>query len=264
MTFAATSRARSPVLQKPLKAKMAKIDYSKAEREMHEALQRMRVKSLAEGKSVTSQRASEYYGLEEQDPRPTPEEPVAKLLREEAAKQEVLEKLEQQQLSSQEMGPSTPIDEPVLIEQEEEEPAFEVIGKPPVYDVLRKARGQSIRPPKAIASPPPEVPPSDAFFEPSSLLYILRQHILWLKRKRYDNRYEMLGTTREEVMAFRHTKRLSDEQLARIKELNARAEEVKAGILAEQGIKTDETQIERQKEKHRTKRFNIKETWLPL
>lgn len=245
---------------------MGKIDYSKAEREMHEALQRMRVKNLAEGKSVTSKRASEYYGLEEQAPRPTPEEPVAKLLREEAAKEEVEEKkrLEQKdQPSPSETGQEQP--SPISTEaEEEEEIPFEIIRRPPVYDVMRKARGQSRRPPKAIAAPPPEVPPSDKFLEPSSHLYILRQHILWLKRKHFDNRYELLGTTREEVMAFRHAKRLSDEQVQRIKELNYRAEEVKAGILAESGVKTEEMLIQQQKQKHKTKRFNVKDTWLPL
>ena len=252
---------------------MAKIDYSKAEREMHEALQRMRVKNLAEGKSVTSQRASEFYGLGEETPRPTPEEPVSKLLREEAAKEEVFEKkhedkkkqlLAQEGIPLTEKGEETPIRETVEIEEEDEDPSFEIIRRPPVYDVLRKARAQSIRPPKALASPPSDVPPSDKFLEPTSLLYILRQHILWLKRRHFDNRYEILGSTRNEVMAFRHTKRLSDEQLARIKELNARAEEIKAEILAKEGIMTEEKQIERQKEKHKTKRFNVKETWLPL
>jgi hypothetical protein len=260
---------------------MAKIDYSKAEREMHEALQRMRVKDLAEGKSVTSQRASEYYGLEEQTPRPTPEEPVAKLLREEAAKEELLEKkLAEEKLhpiieaTPQEEGAEATItrkneafDEPLLSledEEEEEETTFEIIRRPPVYDVMRKVRTQSKRPPKAVASPTADVPPSDTFLEPASHLYILRQHILWLKRRHYDNRYEMLGTTRDEVMSFRHAKRLTDEQLARIKELNDRAEEVKASLLAEEGIKSDEQHIEQQKAKHKTKRFNVKESWLPL
>ena len=65
-------------------------------------------------------------------------------------------------------------------------------------------------------------------------------------------------------MTLRHAKRLTDEQLARIKEINARAEEVKAGLLAEEGIKSDEQHIEQQKEKHKTKRFNVKDSWLPL
>ncbi len=253
---------------------MAKLDYSKAEREMHEALQRMRVKNLAEGKTVTSRRAMEYFGLQEEEPRPTPEEPVARLLREEAH----VEEEQAQKGSEDEEAPPPPATAPEQFDIEaplpfsedgelssgEEEPEFEVIRRPPVYDVLRKARAQSGRPPKSIASPPPEVPPSDTFFEPASQLYILRQHIFWLKRKHVEERYEILGTTREEVMDFRRAKRLTDAQLARIKELNARAEEVKAAILAEEGVESEEKRIEREKQKHKTKRFNVKETWLQL
>ena len=242
---------------------MAKIDYSKAEREIHTALQRMRVKNLAEGKSVTSQRAAEYYGLNEPSPRPTPEEPVAKLLREEAAKEEVAEEKEKVK-AAQPPPEEGAVPQLMPRARDKEPPAFEIITKPPVYDVMTKARGQSQRPPKYVAQEPPEVPPSDKFFEPASQLYILRQHILWLKMKHYDNRYEMLGTSREEIMSFRRSKRLSEEQTSRIKELNARAEEVKAGIMAEQGMKTEDKQIEKQQIKHKTKRFNVKETWLPL
>jgi hypothetical protein len=242
---------------------MAKIDYSKAEREMHTALQRMRVKNLAEGKSVTSQRAAEYYGLNEPTPRPTPEEPVAKLLREEAANEELAEE-KAKALAAQPPPEQGAEPEPLPRVKEKEAPVFEVISKPPVYDVMRKARGQSQRPPKFVAQEPSDVPPSDKFLEPASQLYILRQHILWLKRKHYDNRYEMLGTTREEIMSFRRSKRLSEEQNVRIKELNSRAEEVKAGIMAEEGMKTEDKQIEKQQIKHKTKRFNVKETWLPL
>lgn len=266
---------------------MAKIDYSKAEREMHQAIQRMRVKNLAEGKSVTSKRAAEYYGLQEPEPRPTPEEPVARLVREEAALEEISAQETKQPLPPEvpspgegglpeQQRPEEPSGEFFLGEDEdkeielatvsefEEEPAFETITEPPVYDVLRKARKQSERPPKFTAAPPPDVPPSDTFFEPASHLYILRQHILWLKRRHYDNRYELLGTTRDEVMGFRRAKRLTDDQLARIKELNARAEEVKASILTDEGLHTEEAQIEAEQERHKTKRLNVKDTWLPL
>ena len=41
-------------------------------------------------------------------------------------------------------------------------------------------------------------------------------------------------------------------------------DEAKAQILAKEGMVTEEKQIEKQKEKHKTKRFNVKETWLPL
>lgn len=249
---------------------MAKIDYSKAERELHEALQRMRIKNLEEGKTVLSKRAAEYYGLEEKEPRPIPEESVAKLLREEAAREEAEE---QKQKEVEKLKPiKEKIEEgkvafppPPSVEEEEEiENPLEIVRELPVYDVMKKAKPQSVRPPKAALPPLPEVPPSDKFFEPTSHLYILRQHILWLKRKHYDNRYELLGTTREEVMGFRKTKRLSEAQLSRIKELNARADEVKADIMAKEGMHTDEKQIETQKQKHRTKRFNVRDTWLPL
>ena len=100
------------------------------------------------------------------------------------------------------------------------------------------------------------------FLESSSPLYVLRQHVLWLKRHHKDNRYELLGTTRSEIMALRTAQRLSEEQLVRIKEINARAEEIRAEILASKG--SDEGEIEDQKKKQKTKRFNVKDTWLPL
>lgn len=261
---------------------MGKIDYSKAEREMHDALQRMRVKELAEGKSVTSQRAADYYGLAQNTPRPTPEEPVAKLVREEAArlestqkrkKEEEIEakKLAEERAKAPQVGTSPVPQQPLPMKQppklsaeppEEEE--FEVVKRTPQYDVLRKARRQSVRPPKFTAPPPPDVLPSDTFREQPSPLIVLRQHILWLKRRHREDRYEVLGTTRAEVMAFRTAQRLTEAQIKRIKEINVRAEEVKAGILASEGIKTEEANVEAQQKKSKEKRFNVKDTWLPL
>jgi hypothetical protein len=253
---------------------MGKIDYSKAEREMHDAMQRMRVKQLAEGKSVTSQRAADYYGLSQETPRPTPEEPVAKLVREEAAKLESAHKRKKEEEAvrqlAEEKAPqetATPPSQPhpkkgadELAEEEE----FEVIKQTPKYDVLRKARQQSIRPPKFTAPPPPDVPPSDKFREAASPLIVLRQHVLWLKRRHREDRYEVLGTTRAEVMGFRTAKRLTEEQIKRIKEINVRAEEVKAEILASEGVKTEEASVEKEQKKSKEKRFNVKDTWLPL
>ena len=68
--------------------------------------------------------------------------------------------------------------------------------------------------------------------------------------------------TRAEIMAFRAEKRLSEEQLVRIKEINDRAEEIRAEVLASKG--SDEGEIEDQKKKQKTQRFNVKDTWLPL
>jgi hypothetical protein len=254
---------------------MGKIDYSKAEREIHDAMQRMRVKELAEGKSVTSQRAADYYGLAQETPRPTPEEPVAKLVREEAAKREAAEKRKKDEEAARKLaeeraargGVATTPQQPPPVKQPPETPEeaeFEVVRQTPKYDVMKKARRQSLRPPRFVAPPPPDVPPSDAFREQASPLYVLRQHILWLKRRHKENRYELLGTTRAEVMAFRTAHRLTDAQITRIKEISARAEEVKAEILATEGIKTEEEGVETQKKKSKEKRFNVKDTWLLL
>jgi hypothetical protein len=260
---------------------MGKIDYSKAEREMHDALQRMRVKALAEGKSITSQRAADYYGLAQETPRPTPEEPVAKLVREEAATFESSQKRKKEEESSRKLAeekakaapegmtpaPQQPPPRKQPVKQSAEPPEeeeFEVVKQTPKYDVLRRARKQSARPPKFIAPPPPDVLPSDSFREQPSPLIVLRQHVLWLKRRHREDRYEILGTTRAEVMAFRTAQRLTEVQIKRIKEINVRAEEVKAEIRASEGIKTEESGVEAQKKKSKEKRFNVKDTWLPL
>lgn len=261
---------------------MGKIDYSKAEREMHDAMQRMRVKDLAEGKTVTSQRAADYYGLSQEAPRPTPEEPVAKLVREEAAQlestqklkkeEEAVKKLAEEKAPRVEVAPTPqPQTQPPPRPQPKkesgelpEEDEFEVIKQTPKYDVLRRARRQSVRPPKYISPPPPDVLPSDKFRETASPLYVLRQHVLWLKRRHREDRYEVLGTTRAEVMEFRTAKRLTAAQITRIKEINVRAEEVKAEILASEGVKTEDEGLEKGKKKSKEQRFNVKDTWLQL
>ena len=159
---------------------MGKIDYSKAEREIHDAIQRMRVKELAEGKSVTSQRAADFFGLSQETPRPASEEVVTKLVREEAAR---VETEDQQKKEEETRARAQPEGAPPLPKKDVEltEDEFEVVRKTPVYDVLRRARRQSERPPKVSVPPPADVPASDAFLERSSSLYVLRQHILWLK-----------------------------------------------------------------------------------
>ena len=248
---------------------MGKIDYSKAEREMHDALQRMRVKELSEGKSVTSQRASDFFGLAQDTPRPTPEEAVTKFVREDAARKETEERKRKEEEAAQRLSekrPAAAVQPRPGVSGPQEEEEFEVVLRTPVYDDVKKAKQQSSRPPRFIAppTPPPNNPPSDTFREKTAPLYLLRQHILWLKRRRRNDRYELLGTTREEIMSFRRTERLSKEQLSRIKEILDRADEVRIELLTKEGMKTAEDEVEGQKNKQKTKRFNIKDTWLPL
>jgi hypothetical protein len=225
---------------------MTKINYSKAEHEFGEAVQHTHIKDLAEGKPSPTERAIKYFGLEEESPRPVTDDPVGKLLREEAAEEE------QSQLSSNE---STEI---------EEEPVVYPLDKTPENDVIYKARRQSERVPKRLQPLPPRQSTANQFLEDPSPLLILRKHILWLKRQHIENRYEMLGTTIEEVFKFREAKRLSPEQLKRITEINDRASEVKAQLLINLGSETDENLIEKEKSRQQKKRFNVNESWIPL
>jgi hypothetical protein len=230
---------------------MSNIDYSKAEKEVEKAVQHERVKNLIEGKPITSSNAIRYFALEEDTPRPPPPDNVEKLLCETAAAEEDELLQEEAQTEASE-------------EEEETEEEFEILEKIPESDTLKKARKQSTRLPKRKPIPGKTLPLAEKFLEKSALLFILRQHILWLKRLHFDDRYEKLGTTKEEIFAFRRSRRLSDVDLKRIKELNVRAEKLKKELLEEEEITTVEEEIEREKQRHKTKRFNTRETWIPL
>lgn len=229
---------------------MAKIDYSKAEREFEQAMQHTRVKDLAEGKPAPTERAIRYFGLEEETPRPVIEDSVGKLLREEAA--------------SEEKERLNPKGSPSIEEEIEEEPLAFPVEKTPETDVLYRARKQSARVPKRAQPPPSGSESGDRFLEEAAPLLVLRKHLLWLKRQHIENRYELLGTTIDEVFAFRKADRLTPEQIQRINQINKQAGEIKTQILIELGSETDETLIEREKIRQKRKRFNVKETWIPL
>lgn len=230
---------------------MGNVDYSKAEKEVEKAVQRERVKNLIEGKPITSSGAIRYFALEEDTPRPPPPDHVEKLMSETAAVEE-------------EAPPEEKLPEGTPEEDEETEEEFEIIEKIPEVDTLKKARKQSPRLPKRRPVPSKALPPAEKFVEKTSPLFILRQHILWLKRLHFDDRYEKLGTTKEEVFAFRRARRLSEADLKRIKELNMRAEKLKKDLLEEKEIASVEEAIEKEKKRHKTKRFNTRETWIPL
>ncbi len=230
---------------------MAKIDYSKAEREFEQAVRQTRIKDLAEGKPAPTERAISYFGLKEETPRPVTDDTVGKLLREEAAAEEEEETKPQETLQ--------PTEELV-----EEEPLIVPLEKTPEADVIYKARKQSTRVPKRPQPQPTTTPPGDQFLEEPAPLLVLRKHLLWLKRRHIDNRYELLGTTIEEVFSFRNAERLTPEQIKRIQQLNERAGELKTKLLIELGSQTDETLIEKEQKTQKRKRFNVKDTWIPL
>jgi len=238
---------------------MAKINYSKAEKVVGEALRKMRARQLAEGKTVTSKRAEEYYGLSDKYPRPVPQDPVEQLLSEEAAKEETEHEIiatppSDEETADEETPPGLEVSDPFFEMEEETEEA----------DKLVPAKKQSKRVPKKEISEVADVPSSEKFHEPLSPLALLRKHLFWLKRLHVDNRFETIGTTMEEISSLCNTRRLSSEQLDRINELNKRAQTVKEQLLKKTKSETDENLIERQKKAHKNKRFHKKESWLPL
>jgi len=224
-----------------------KIDYSKAEKEISEAIQKTNIKHLSEGKSITSRRAAEFYGIEEPVEHPAPTDPVEEML-EEAASEEEAYKLSPQETEEGE--------EPIP-----EEEHFPSIEETPTHDTLEQhkpVRSTRARP------PPPTLPYSETFVEATSPLTVLENHLLWFKQQHVKKRYAQLGTTKEEIVSFQKSHRLSPEQKARIQELNTKAKELKETLLKEQGCTSDETLIKEQQQQHKRKRFHIKKSWTPL
>jgi hypothetical protein len=242
---------------------MAKIDYSKAEKEISEALRKMRAKQLVEGKPITSKRAADYYGLVEEEPRPAPQDPVEQLLSEEAAKEEVEKEIVATPIEAEE---ESHVEEEAFLEEglEIEDPFFGTSEETSEKDKLVPAKKQSKRLPKREPTKVPDVPPSEKFIEPLSPLSVLRKHLFWMKRLHITNRFEAIGTTKEEITSLCKARRLSSKQIERIQELNKRTQTVKEEILKKSKSKTDLDLIEKQKKSHKHKRFHKKETWLPL
>lgn len=261
---------------------MAKINYSKIEQMLQEAMQKLQYKQLAEGKPIISLRAQEYYGITD-EPRPVSEDVIEKLLDEEAAiEKERLEEERQQEKEEQEqpIAPSaqseqaaesgaTPSFEPPALtlfsEQKAEESAeLPIMQAPPKEESLSTSKKRIHAPPKRPTLPFDFSQTSEKFAEKASPLYLLRQHIFWMKLQHLENRYELLKTSKEEVFGWRQKRRLSEEDLVRIKTLLQKAQEFKAFWLKKRGMTTSEALIEQQQKKHRTKRFNVREKWLPI
>ena len=95
-------------------------------------------------------------------------------------------------------------------------------------------------------------------------LYVLRKHLLWFIRKRVANIYKLLGTTKEEVIALRKKQTLSQDDNKRVDEILSKAKEINQRLMKKLGIDTDDALVEKEVLKHKTKRFNIRDSWLPL
>ena len=263
---------------------MGKINYSKVEQMLQDALQKLQYKQLSEGKPIISARAQEFYGISKES-RPVPEEVVEKLLDEESAAAREEEKKLKEERESVKMDISVPenasVDTsirktlepfapPTLPLFSEGSIGSAIDGDSP--SIQSTPREETLSPARKRLSGPPKRPDitvdfsqtSDTFQEKVSTLYLLRQHLFWMKLQHLENRYEILRTSKEEIFAFRRKQRLAEDDLMRIKQLLQKAQEFRIFWLKKQGIDSPESLIERQKKKHKTKRFNIKEKWLPI
>ena len=233
---------------------MAKIDYTKIEQQIQKIQQAMQKKQLEEGKPIISARAQEYYGVNK-EPRPIPEEAIEKLLNEEKDTSENTEMLTRIESASDmpEIAPPSDKNE------------TESISKTPTNDTLYQY-------PKSQRSsaPRPELDinlnlTSEKVSDKISPLYVLRQHIFWMKRQHIDKRYELIGSSRDEVFGLRKKERLQEADLIRVQELIKKAVHVRAVWEKKKlGAASIDELIEIQKKRAKNKRFNVRDKWIPL
>lgn len=211
-----------------------KVDYEKVEQNLSQTVHKMFVKKLQAGKQVAYARAIEYLG--HNMPKPNKQDAVVEALNEWRA--EVIE-TEREAVAAKEGAQA--------------EGAAPLIGDflPPTIQT-KEAENQE----------PEPIPEQEPFF--ISPLYILRKHLLWFIRRRVANIYKLLGTTKEEIVDLRRKKTLSDEELKRVNELLVKAKDINQRLLKRLGLETSEAIIEREKKKHVTRRFNIRDSWIPL
>ncbi len=209
-----------------------KIDYSKVEQHLAEALIRMQVDQLTHGKPTASQRSKDYYGLDDTTPRPVREDPVERLIEEGLVEKPGVEQVEIEDFSS------TP-------------------------DKIQQSTQRRSAPPQ-LPIPLPKAPSKEMVEEPISDLLLLRRHIFWMKQQGIQDRYEQLGTSMPEIFALRRKSRLSDEDKLRIQALLKKARAIRESIMEQKGTVSDEMLIESEQKKHKTKRLNVREKWLQL
>jgi len=211
-----------------------KIEYEKIEQNLSQTIHKMFVKKLQAGKQVAYPRAIEYLG--HNMPKPNPQDTVIEALDE--WRTEVVETEREQQAAK---------------EGKAAEEGEVMIGDflPPT---VAAKEAESIE--------PEPIPPEEPVF--ISPLYILRKHLLWFIRRRVANIYKLLGTTKEEIIDLRRKKSLSQEEAKRVNELLVKAQDVNRRLLKRLGLETDEAIIAKEQRKNTTRRFNIRDSWIPL
>lgn len=225
---------------------MTKIDFTKVEEKLAQAIHSMFVQKLMSGKETISDQAIAFYGIDS-GPRPKPKDSVVEALQELEIEAEAERVAQLAELAAAEG--QTGIKEPIQ-EAKKPEPLPEIKLPEVTPEAAQNVPAITILP----TTPPP----------PLSPLFLLRRHLLWFKRKKVKNYYELVKTTKEEIAEFRKKETFNEQELERIRELLQNAEEIKIRLMKKLGLEDDTTVIERERKKTINKRFNIKDTWLPL
>ena len=85
-----------------------------------------------------------------------------------------------------------------------------------------------------------------------------------MRQKRVGRLNAKIGTTKTEVDELIHKESLTPEEMKRLEEIVEKTHQVKIEAMKELGLETDEVVVEKQRKKQITKRFNIREDWLPM
>ena len=211
---------------------MAKVDFTKVEESLAKALQANLIKKIVLGEPTVSTEAVSYYRMDD-GPRPKPIDPIIQALDELRKEAEELE--EEARLAFLAAGGEEAAKEEALKEEE----------KIP----------SEIQPPEKV--PTKKVPT----FTP---LFLLRQHLLWFKRKKIKDVFTTLGIGEQEIRDLRKKSSLNEEEQQKILDLLEKADDLRTSIIKKLGVEDDTVYIEKERKKHITKRFKVKETWLPL
>jgi hypothetical protein len=212
---------------------MAKVDFTKVEESLATALQTNLIKKIVLGEPTVSTEAVSYYRMDD-GPRPKPIDPIIQVLDE--IRKEVDELEEEARLALLAAGGGD----------------------------AKTAKEETLEAEKtpAVIAAPEKVPTKKVpTFTP---LFLLRQHLLWFKRKKIKDIFTTLGIQEQEIRDLRKKGTLSEEEQQKVIELLEKADDLRTSLIKKLGVEDDTVYIEKERKKHITKRFKVKETWLPM
>ena len=244
---------------------MAKINYTTAEKELNDALQALYVKKLMDGQPSVSKRAVAFYGLD-QGPRPTPQDSVIAELEAIEKEEKEFERLEAERI--QKAKQAIQKDKEAILEGLQAHSELNVEEHPPEATLQTKEPVAQEIPVQEAAPPaisaPESFPTIDDTIPLLPPILLLRRLILWMRQKRVADVYKLIATTEEEVLALREKAPLSPQEEKRVVDILEKGRSVKERLLRKLGLGDDEKIVDQEYKNHKTKRFNKKDTWIPL